>query len=401
MDYADLRSLREVSKLFLTLADDATKNRFKEIEVVFRNIPHFYETEDSITIGNSSTITAFLQNVGHFIHTLSINDPTEFASTEEMETIYRLIEKHCSSLVFLHVFSMGNGFFDKITSPFKSIEHINLINGYSSMEFGNDHLNFNEMFPELRGLSLFYVEAVNIDKILLNYPRLNDLGVVIDECEEPGTCIDERAVIQLFRKNPQIQSLALSFPSENLVKIAADELPMLKQLKLNYYDEEANVFQIHFDHVRTFSILYSTDLPEHITFTNELEEFEIFDQSDQKYLTFIENHRNLKRIKINGQGCIDNFDLTRLASADLEVIDLDLTVDDSIEVETIYQLIRNCKELKRLKLTLGKNHLSVGDDIVPVSAQDLEKLISKKFSSDWNVFRDHANEILVERKLMK
>lgn len=396
-NWTDLQNLRKMNKSISSLADIEIINRFKHKEVIFQQYEEFYEAENDISIGNTTIAVTLLNDFGPFFRKISFQYMGPIFTSQGVNTIYELVEKQCSdTIIELKAFHNGIGFFNTITKPFKSVESVILDGDYAVLDLGNDQLNFSEIFPALRRLAIGYIKAKDANKIILHYPHLEYLNVKIQIFPVLEMFMNERIVMDFIRKNVQIQSLELTDVSENLLKIIADEMPMLKQLKLHNYNHSSD-FHFHFEHIKSFSIQPISDIwLDYITFSNKLEEFESEGDYYRKYVTFIEQHRHFKRIKMIR---LNNLELKFLESANFEAIDLELTLDESVEAETIYEFIKNSKHFKRLKLFFGSTGLRLrnGDEI---SADDLKEFLLKEFSNECNIYlRGRYSEIVhVEQK---
>lgn len=403
LEWADLGHLRQVNKFIMSLADIEIKSRFKTTAIDFRTEKEFAWISNYIRISNASNVLAFLNKFGHVVQRMGIRDMESFASKQEIHAIYKLIEEQCSeTLVQLNLFQSGVEFLSTIRKPFKSIEKVILFGRNRYMNGGSDQLTLNELFPGLRNLTFFCSRPENISKIVLNYPHLEHFCVFIDMCEEPETCMNERVVMDLIRRNLQIRSLNLYNPSTNLLRMIAVEMPMLKHLEIKGYEDQRKD-DIHFKHVKSLTVsdfYIESRWSERITFSSELEEFNTDIQSVHKYIAFLKHHKQLKRIQIGKEYPVINEEFKRLASANLEAFDVVLSVDDSIEAENIYELIKNSKQLKRLKLAFKGNELRLnnGDKI---STDDLKVLLIKEFPNEWTIYLEHktdTNEVLVLKK---
>lgn len=359
----DLSALEKVNKYFECFAGDIVRRRFAKKMVVFdllwpHDIPYDYvETAEYIEMKHAETTIKMLKQFGRYIQNLKIQhiSTERHLDREPTKEVYKLIQELCSeTLTQFHLKHVQLNYFENVTKVFKNVQNVTLEGNLINL--GNDRLNLSEMFPAMRSLRVNMIQLQNRSTLILKFPQLEHLHVDIYSTDF-RTYVTEPIIVELVKENPQIQSIVIGNLCMNLLQVVAENLINLEQLSLhNYYEVDSNA-TFHFEHVNSFKISNDRmqNMPTTITFGEQLEEFEANAQLtslNHKYVTMIENNRNLKRISINGPNGLDNEDVQRLASANLNVVDLSIVCDIRVREENLVQLVKNCRELNRFHLKM-------------------------------------------------
>lgn len=404
LSFSDLMSLAKSNNHLSDVVLDELSRQFSRktlnihTELRPESIRKFFgpmdENDNEIRIRDTTLSANVLKEMGHLIRTLSLESATKY-DPHANELIYKLIEKHCSdSLVEFGLCNIFDGFLSNITEPFTKVEVVSL-RGIVE-DFGNEEFDLSDMFPALHRLNID-VLGPNITKIVSNYPHLNHLIITLKDCRNPETCSSEPVIAGLFKKNPQIRNLVLSHGNRNLLQIAADELDLEQLTICNYHERDGNQTQeIHFEHVKVFKFTDTNEYhwPSNITFGDELEEFivEEIHARDYRYLDFIECHKHLKKLQISERNGMKNEGLLRIASAKLNVCEIKLECDSSIEAKNIIELIESSSQLKRIILSFEAVTLTRAK--VKAIAEIFEQFIIEPWIIDAN-----ENIVVLERLL--
>lgn len=390
----DLYSLARTSKYYETFVGDIIiKRKFAMKMVIFDTLllsdsPKFIteETSEYIMVNDVQTAKKLLKQFGQYIQHLNfVNVPAKNnLNLVRYKEIYELIQQHCSeTLTGLHYRIMKNVFFEFITKPFANVQTISFSS--TIIDLKNENLNFQQMFPALRNLHLNLISIQNTSTICLNYPHLNHLHVEYE---------NQFFTTQLIEKNPQIRSLVLKNCYSQLLKVVSENLVNLEQLTLSdYIEPRSNIqFQFHFENVKRFKMSNSKDpsIPSNITFGKHLEELDIsVRSSDHSYIDFIENNKNLKKIRIDATLALNKNDIDRLAAANLDVVEMSLTCKLDIKDSFFYQiLIENCKQLEQLNLIM----VPYGTSVI-----HFVDTLSSRLGNEWT-FNVKQNTIFIVRK---
>lgn len=358
----DLLSLSKAHKCFSNLVDDIFRKKFaKKMMILSILYPYdsptvdFEETNEYILVEYEKTASKIIKKYGRSIRNLKIEfvSKSTYHAQAPFKGVYKLIQKHCAeTLTEFHFQTMEDNFFDYVTVPFKNVHSITLENDVIGL--GNDQLNLQQMFPSLRNLYLNNVKIQKIKQIQLEFPHLEHLHAVIDEAGYPGA-ISESLIAGLIMMNPQIKSISMQNINTNMLQFISNALPSLKKLKFDSFIERDPIL-IHFEHVESVQIerCHGQSMPSNISFGENLVEFVSNAQTnDHKYIDFILNNRNLKKIRISS---VENDDIQRLTSANLNVVEMSMNCGSNIEAENLVKLIEISKKLNQLNLIMFGPH---------------------------------------------
>lgn len=223
------------------------------------------------------------------------------------------------TLTQFHFEWIRDDFFDYMTMPFKNVHNLSVTD--EMLGLGNNRLNFQQMFPSLRNLHLNHVHIQNIRTLELEYPHMDYLHADINRFDYRGS-LTPHVITRLMKLNPQIKSINLNIINTSMLLVISNHLRQL----------------------------------ENITFGEQLEEFELKTfPRDHKYTDFIINNRNLKKITMNVY-CFNDDDIQRLASANLNAVEISLICDFGVEDDNLVKLIENSHQLERLHLIMMVKH---------------------------------------------
>lgn len=356
----DLYSVTKTCKYYESLGGTILQRKLAKKMVIFTQLnPYvtfdsiFKETDENVKIESVSAAKKLLKQFGRHIRNLKLQhvSPPGPLDRGPLEEVYKLIQDYCSET--LTQFNYGwntDNFFKYVKIPFKNVETVSLEDYVINLS--NNQLMFQQIFPSIRNLHLNLVRMQNVSAITTHFPNLVHLNINIGSF---NGYINEPIAIDLIRKNPQIRSLNLKNVNSNLLQIVSENLVNLEQLTLSFYIEQDPNVRIYFEHVKSFrmDINIHQSIPSSITFGENLKEFESnAHPKDHKYINFVKNYKHLKKIRINGVETLNNYDIKQLAAANLNVVDMFLTCDISVEEEVLVKLIENSHQLERLQLSM-------------------------------------------------
>lgn len=182
----------------------------------------------------------FLSLFGDLIESIAI----EFVSipTIRHKLIGDFVNLYCSeALVNIEVNNCSEGTFDGMKKPFKKVESVIFDGEWENLD--NNSLSFDQLFPEMRTLTLIYSNGYILEK---NYPKLSELSLNAPNIN----------LIRLLQSNPQIQQLTVRHSSAEFLKMVNDKLPNLEVISFDVpYDlDPSNETPISFDSVKNASI---------------------------------------------------------------------------------------------------------------------------------------------------
>lgn len=400
----DLMTLSKSIPSLRSVTEDELRRRYLNKSLKLMPYPPSYDLsgeQNEISIANE-TVAKTIMEFSELIRSLTIQE----LSSPLNEIVDKLINDHCSeTLTEIRIQSLHHDFFQSIKKPFKKVVNVSL---EFKIDFGNDQLNFNEMFPAMRRLELSHIRTKNANKLILNYPNLEHLTVC--ECvislrnENILLYTTEPVITGLLIKNPQLRSLVLHKGTPNLLKFIADELPKLEHLVLYSFNRIQPPQSTHFQHLKTFKIgSFSYYWPKNITFSENLEEFEMTISSKDKsfdYIGFVENRKNLKKIQITFPLSFEKSEILKLADLKSNGKEISLIQTRFITTNVIIGLIRNNNHLHSLRLTTSdKNEFLLIEpelrefyensnwniNLEPIGGNHFQIIVSKRIDLDWRM----------------
>lgn len=400
-------SLSKSDSTYSSQIETELRKRFSQNIVEFRvgydteaiNLPkkQYSERFPCISIYDHRISVSVLKDLGSSIQILSIRNES-MEKPQKLDTIFNLIEEHCTETVKkLNLMALQQNFFKNLTKPFKNVKEMELV----LSTVGSDKMSFADLFPSLRGLWISSIEIEIISSVVVNYPHLENLAVAVDRSGN-SRGMTEEATIDLLHRNQQIQKLALTYLTPNILKFAADHLPHLNKIKIDSYMEQNEYnSSIHFENVKIAKICHSMPCkwPAHLTFSNKLEELQTqLTFPTNEFIGAIENGKNLKKLTIDGRG-VNNYVVSRFTNAKLNATEMVLSLTCDVEAIGIIEFIKSAEKLRKLQLTpctsVNDSHLL---EILP--------MIGKHFDDEWVITVSQSNfkkinKILMEKKYSK
>lgn len=334
----------------------------------------FEEADNYIRVQYEETAANIVRRFGRNIRKLKMENVqmSGFIDHRSTRDIYKLLQEHCAdTLNQFHFDWMKEDFFEHVSKPFKNVHIVSLDKEVVGLE--NDRLN--QVFPSMRSLYLNHVQNQNISTLASKYPNLEHLQAVYNVNQYHLGYVTETVITEIIRLNPQIKSIDLSNVNGILLQFISNHLKNLEKLTIYNYDDE-NQIPIYFKYVKIFKIgqCKTQSMPAHITFDEHLEDFEVgAHPRDRKYIDFILNNKNLKKICITAGSPyygLESVDIQRLASANLDVVEMSMMYGMDASVEDFVTLIENCKHLNRLHINMY-SMFSHMNDIVQMLRQQL------------------------------
>lgn len=232
--------LTELDGVFSSHAKELIERKLAEKTIVF-GTPYMrpslknsfvQENDDFIRIQNFAVASTMLQNFGHLIQSLRID---EYFLDAKAKEIYRLVNLHCSdTLKKIHLRNSMQDFSDEFKKPFNQVKTVHLESDLRNL--ADVEMNLSELFPEMRQLILGQLKIYNTKSIEIKFPQLQFIDVEVFGHNIQGR-ITEDVVERIIKKNPQICNLILKNAPPKLVKVANTELIEIKTLRITYdYD---------------------------------------------------------------------------------------------------------------------------------------------------------------------
>lgn len=307
------------------------------------------ELNGRIHIELFSTAETVLRIFGYLIKTIEIR-PIRRWSEENVNQIVELIEMHCSETVKTISFhDLDANIFDKLTVPFKAVETVGLMSGSNNSKLISSEFGFNSIFPAIRYL---YTDTYNVldtsrmDTTDYLMPHLTHIHRVLGKGFE--YYFDGTQFGNIIKNNPQITSIVLASCKPESLEFLSLHAPNLENLEFQYFiDDDYDYTQIRFDKLKKLEISAYT-MPRPFA-CDKLEEIVVTSSPPfQDVLNFIANRVNLKKIYLNM--CLDNGQISSLASIELNVSQAEFKFENNIRAENVIQFIRNSPHLTMLKI---------------------------------------------------
>lgn len=406
----DLISLAKATKKLSSVVEYELKQRFTKKRVYFP-LPHrqsdFEEKIDSYMFGNLENFLMLLKDHCHTIHSLEVHTSNRQDLIENASTILEYIDENCSkSIVRLELSTHDITFLPNFTKSFTKLETLSLKQFYE-IDLSSQQINFNKIFPAIHTLKLIGVKLENTYNATLHIPHLMHLNIRVYSNQDANQSTNETTTVTLFKENPQIRSLHLTYVTPKLLNIVTDELKNLETLQIWYYstkhcksDDDDN-YKSHFEHVKVFEIGESGVWPKGITFGDKLEEFKLACSANGvqlKSIEFVSNVKSLKRFIVSGLSVLNNEQMQTLASSELSVTEMYLFCVWDIRKENIEQLIQKNQQLNKLELIIQE-----ADEPIEVTKKRIEE-ICQPFKHEWNIDINTSTEnkvILFEKKIIE
>lgn len=369
----------QANKHCLNTAMDAFRRKYAHKTIVFWATVYedhavtVDERVDSIRISDYKLSKLILQIFGPLIE--SIETRNEHLERDHYKEIVTLICKHCSGLKSIVVDRCRKEQYELelFPSPLKSVINVTLGNSFvtTSSEFKLDRI-----FPGVRRLEL--TSLIEIDEFIgdVNLPFLEEVIIKNPFCSGFYPSLES-----IFKKNPQIHSLALeSYNAARYLKMTSELLPNLVEMQTDFRYDTREYDEIYFPKVKKLQTNMGTrDYFEILKFDN-LEEISMHCNLND-CLRFIKNNMNVKKVKLDGS--LEAKHVIEIGSKLKYLTEFSLTSATPIEANDFIRLINKSKMLNKLELK--------------ISGVELFGKLSKQLKGKWNVEKD--KDVIFAEKL--
>lgn len=248
LDAIDLLSFADAINTKLFAIEYVFRRRY-ETKVVTIEAPYIasppvvHEIGDRIEIYGLPIISRFFRHFGHAIKFVQITLNDKYFSENEIFTILKSVNLHCSKTLNVFTLLNGNSFKISLEAFEKPFEHVtNVSIGGELDSLGNSNFTFNEIFPAMNSLSMKYlVELHNKSSLEQRFPHLKTLRALIWVYNfDIKMKFDENSCKQIIENNQQIQNLNFIGATRSLLKFVAENLPQLEHLDLQNYEDVFN-----------------------------------------------------------------------------------------------------------------------------------------------------------------
>lgn len=364
LDFNDLLSFSDTNQHMASMARQIFRRKFahKFVEIKSESNP-YSDDKDRIYLRNVESARKVLQRFGQSIYRMKLNFRESFdISPSEMETMSKMVNLYCSeTLKEIVINEEHNSFFSQIEKPFKSVEHVELTGYYKDLH--SKSLNFKEMFPAMKRLSLPYTEFDSMDQMFQHFPNLMELRVHFYDMGMTRM-MSENDIEQIVRVNPQIRSLQVHSASETFLRVASEALPNLEFLRIEpiWHQQASNFAEFHgadisFKNVKILEVKRPLSAC-HIEFERleELRAMFALNRDFEWWLHFIKKNTYLKKFQ-SIEGRIDDYDILIFAHrGNLNLEEISITLAKDVEVKSLVELVTANPNTKKFCFKFDEEH---------------------------------------------
>lgn len=378
LDIADMMKLIEAypENVISVITKQSFWRRFKDYVIFIDETNH----HEFIVLDNiAKRITIYPTNCanvievfGDLIQDLDINIPSN-------ETI-QIINKYASeSLINLKLKFASVDIFESLTTPFTALEGLE-VQTYDFIKIGR--LQLNELFPQLRRLSLDFYGDNDFSFIFYEFPHLEHFHLY-----RPFDSRDEEMLANFFQKNPQIESLDVEKLNQKWCNIINEHVPQLKNLTVETHNIDIED-DTTFEHVKSFQIKLCEITPQPKPMDKlSMPKLEFLQITLSKpiaavWTEFFRKHQHVKHLKII-DACRSDDQSNQLIEELPHLIEISFSnslrkfSDSVITFENVNRIIETHSNLVKLSFSsylLGKNEMDN---------------VQSKFENDWNIIAEN------------
>lgn len=376
LDIYDLIMISQTNHLFTDLASDVFRRKHSHKTIMIsgtfseNSTNSVSDSQGIIMIKNLMLSVMLFKTFGPLIQTLEVYN--RYINYDQRKRIHAVISEHCSGLTSIEMDCIENEL-DNFPFPLRSVQTVN-ING--ELTSSSSQFKIDSVFPAVRQLTLSYILHINSTIFDVKLPFLEGIKIILPYTENMKNTLE-----LLFKKNEQIQSVALQFyNSFDCLKIASKYLPNLEELQFNfnYQLNQHREDEVHFRKVKKFKTsLGQANYFDLVTF-DHLEEIDL-NCGSSDCIRFTDRNSNVSRVNIVAVSMKDD-DFLTIGRKLNELTDFSLKNFWDITPDAIITLVQESEHLRKLKLTMpGKNLFDV---------------LKNKFTSGWHLFQEGKTIVL-------
>lgn len=397
LDLPDLLTLSEIND-YSILAEDVFRRKYSKKVMEIIN-PLNDTTEEPITefdskfyVNHLEIALRILKKFGYLLEKIRFDASIDVGSS--INEISSYINLYCSdTLKKLHVVVTSNdnsSFFNGMLKPFKAVEEVSLFGTLGKMN--SSTLDFIEMFPVMRTIimsSVYFEDTSFIDR---KFAQLEHVSIIPAHFfVKYNNSVEEKSadVEKMFKKNPQIRSLHLTYCSVQNLKMANELLPNLEHLEIVFFNSaQLNEEPLFFGNMKIFT-LFTQQMPRNVSF-GHLTELNTNSEPDLDWIKLVEKNPHLEKLTVN-RGYVSREQLNRLATLVLNMREVILRLDRDMEDVPIVNFVRNIQKIKKITFKRD-NH---GRIPVTNTFNTLAITLQIKFGDIWNIMEYPDDLILV------
>lgn len=324
-----------------------------------------HELETHISIKNYDLVKRTLQVFGNHIKTLVIN--YKQIDLNHRKEMHRFIDRHCAdTLTAMTLMRMDENVLKNFRNPLKMVENVTIDGELKSKSnsmlhlssiLGYKKLKLNEIYPGLRRLTLNRMNVPDVSIFDVEFPQLKHVKITLLPAPYNNPFINyfyktKPAMIKLFEKNPQIQTLILqNCNSLDYLRIVSS-LPKIRLLQVTFLplEEEYVGSKIRFLNVKKigFNVKDNIDLSEIVIF-DKVNEFALVcgDKNECKGFPIKGNFNKLYSVRYS----FSKEEFLELGKKAPNLKDVFIASDEDINGFHVLNFIQGNRKLDKLRIT--------------------------------------------------
>lgn len=326
-----------------SVASMSFRRKYKEHPVYVERVAWLHFSSDYAPIRIIASPNEVAKMLKHFrgeIEHLEISEPSTI--------VCQYMNKYASdSLIKLKMNSINNDTFSYFTKPFNRLQEVTFCN-----EIIGSHLPLDQLFPNIRALTLDVHENIDFSFILCEFRLLEHFGF-----HHPFNRQNESFFDDFFRKNSQITSINIGVLTQYACDVINQHATHLENITISTHSFDIE-HDTTFAHVKSLQISKSIFSTKNKLFFPRLNLFktEYSKLFSTDWIEFYKKHRNVTILEISNIQ-YNNADTQLIEAIDklpnLIEITLKYSRDaiQSISFETIRKIIERHGKLEILKIS--------------------------------------------------
>lgn len=333
--------------------------------------------DNQIRIEHFDLLSEILKHFGKVITNLKIRNDyfACYFESDVFKNYISLVNEYCSeTLVHFSIDYCVKNTLEHMSKPFEQVESVSIgvyLNGIEDNVWP-----MNELFPQLKSLSLIQMKYLDGYYIDYHFPHLDHLYLYVDVAQDSeASQLIEVNTENLIRKNRMIRYIGLRNISPSFLQMINKQLSHLETLRLfefNFHD-----VRIHFKNVTKFEMKDSYGSPDRFTFSKLKElHFNCKEELCNKWINFLSKNENISRLHI-GYADINDEALKVLTTILPNLIEMSISFARGIFIysNTILEFIENHNRLMRFDFEICSGYI--------------EAFLMKELDDEWIITNYH------------
>lgn len=322
-----------------------------------------------IHVNNFPLTLNILKHFGRSIGKIVID--YQYFFVPERKTITKFLREYTSkSVKQLELNSVDRNVLNEFTLPFKALEQLSIT--YDAVRAGLSR-RWNKLFPQLQRLSVHVYSKSGFSLIDCEFPHLKHLSLHVDKIAWNKT----NHIEELIEKNPTVERFQLGgYYTPELMKHVIEHLPHIEHLAL--YSWNIGNDSIQFTNVKDLIVRTSNAQTIDKVKLPQLDALEMsyFPDHTEKWIEFFNGHAQLTRLRIVESFTSHALPLNEFTANLPNLIDVTLLYTTEISIDNIITFIDNHKNLQKLR---------IAHQILSSKFQANAKTLRDRYSKDWTI----------------